>query len=117
MKGTIVSFILLFILILSSGAKRVQGQDMDANNEIRTPRPKPQPRINGPLVYGCRPGNPFLYRIPCQGERPVHFSAKGLPQGLKLDASTGIISGITPKKGEYQIVIQGILFQISTSLI
>ena len=48
-------------------------------NEILTPAPKPQPRINGPMVYGCRPGHFFLYRIPCQGERPITFSAKGLP--------------------------------------
>jgi len=76
--------------------------------EIYTPRPKPQPRINGPLVYGCRPEHPFLYRIPCQGERPIRFSVKGLPSELKLDPETGIISGITPKKGEYQLVIKAI---------
>ena len=62
--------------------------------EILTPRPKPQPRINGPLVYGCRPGHPFLYRIPCQGERPIRFTVKGLPKELILDPATGVISGI-----------------------
>ncbi len=76
--------------------------------EILTPRPQPQPRINGPLVYGCRPGHPFLYRIPCQGERPIRFSVKGLPKELKLDPETGIISGITPKTGEYKVVIQAV---------
>jgi len=45
-----------------------------------TPKPGPAPRINGPTVYGCRPGHPFLYRIPTQGERPIRFSAGGLPQ-------------------------------------
>jgi len=74
--------------------------------EMYTPRPKPAPRINGPLVYGCRPGNPFLYRIPCQGERPIRFSADGLPEGLKLDPKTGIITGTVPEKGEYDILIQ-----------
>lgn len=78
---------------------RVTGGD----NEIITPRPKPQPRINGPLVYGCRPGHPFLYRIPCQGERPIRFTIKGLPKELTLDPLKGIISGITPPKGEYQL--------------
>ena len=34
---------------------------------ILTPRPSPTPRINGPAVYGCRPGNPFIYRIPTTG--------------------------------------------------
>jgi alpha-galactosidase len=75
-------------------------------NEIRTPLPKPKPRINGPLVYGCRPGHPFLYRIPCQGERPIQFTVKGLPAGLMLDASTGIITGIAPQKGEYDLVLE-----------
>ena len=76
-----------------------------ANQEIYTPRPKPQPRINGPLVYGCRPGHPFLYRIPCQGERPISFKVKGLPPEMKLDPSTGIITGTVPQKGEYDVSI------------
>lgn len=74
--------------------------------EICTPAPQKSPRINGPLVYGCRPGNPFLYRIPCQGERPISFSAKGLPQGLKLDSETGIVTGTSPARGEYTVVFQ-----------
>jgi len=77
-----------------------------SNSEIITPLPKPQPRINGPLVYGARPGHPFLYRIPCQGERPIHFSVKGLPNELILNPETGIISGMTPPKGEYKLVIE-----------
>ena len=60
---------------------------------ILTPKPGPQPQINGPKVYGARPGRPFIYRIPCTGTRPIHFTAAGLPQGLQLDADTGIISG------------------------
>ena len=74
--------------------------------EIRTPAPKPQPRINGPQVYGCRPGHPFIYRIPCQGERPINFMTRGLPKGLKLDSGTGIISGKAPAKGDYEVIIQ-----------
>ena len=31
---------------------------------LLTPKPGPAPKINGPKVYGCRPGHPFLYRIP-----------------------------------------------------
>jgi len=77
-------------------------------SEILTPRPKASPRINGPLVYGCRPGHPFLYRIPCQGERPIHFTVKGLPTELKLDPLSGIITGKTPAKGHYEMVIEAI---------
>ena len=74
--------------------------------KMYTPAAKPEPRINGPLVYGCRPGNPFLYRIPCQGERPISFSVQGLPSSLKLDPATGIISGTVPEKGEYAVFIK-----------
>jgi alpha-galactosidase len=66
--------------------------------EILTPPPGPAPRINGPKVYGCRPGHPFLYRVPCTGTRPIRFEAAGLPDGLTLDASTGIITGKSPDK-------------------
>ncbi|MEO9146427.1 MAG: putative Ig domain-containing protein [Ginsengibacter sp.] len=83
-----------------------KGQLKSNEYAILTPEPGPQPRINGPLVYGGRPGNPFLYRIPCQGERPINFKINGLPPELKLDSETGIISGIMPKKGEYQLVIK-----------
>jgi alpha-galactosidase len=74
--------------------------------EILTPAPKPQPRINGPLVYGCRPGHPFFYRIPCQGEKPISFTVKGLPKGLKLDPVTGIITGTVPTAGTYTLQIK-----------
>ncbi len=70
---------------------------------ILTPQPGSTPRLNGPLVYGCRPGNPFLYRIPCTGLRPLIFSASDLPKTLSLDASTGIITGTAPPKGDYEV--------------
>src|ERR1017187_7741279 len=73
---------------------------------ILTPKPAPRPKINGPEVYGARPGHPFLYRIPCTGERPIRFSAAGLPKELQLDAATGIISGASPaKRGEYRMTL------------
>ncbi len=73
---------------------------------VLTPKPGPAPRINGPTIYGARPGNPFLYRIPAQGNRPMRFSAKGLPATLKLDENTGIISGTTPASGEYRVTLR-----------
>lgn len=77
-----------------------------AAQPILTPKPGPQPKINGPQVCGARPGRPFLYRIPCTGERPVRFSAAGLPRELKLDAETGIISGAVPaRRGEYRVTL------------
>jgi alpha-galactosidase len=73
---------------------------------ILTPKPGPAPRINGAKVYGCRPGNPLLYRVPTTGERPIGFSAEGLPAGLKLDAASGMITGIAPQRGEYAVTLR-----------
>jgi len=70
---------------------------------ILTPKPGPAPRINGPTVYGCRPGNPFIYRVPTTGQRPMRFDAENLPAGLNLDRDTGIITGTAPPRGEYVV--------------
>src|ERR1019366_1172323 len=78
-----------------------------ADSLVRTPKPAPAPRINGPSVYGARPGRPFLYRIPATGERPMRFAAAGLPAPLILDAATGIVTGITPRrKAEYVVTLR-----------
>ena len=60
---------------------------------ILTPKPAREPHINGPKVYGVRPGKPFLFRIPATGERPMRFAVRQLPEGLSLDPQTGIIAG------------------------
>jgi len=77
-----------------------------ASAVLLTPKPGPAPRINGPAIFGAHPGHPFLYRIPAQGERPMIFSAKGLPEGLQLDANSGIITGVTPPRGEYKVTLR-----------
>jgi alpha-galactosidase len=70
-----------------------------------TPKPPPAPRINGPSIFGVRPGSPFLYHIPATGRRLMEFSVSGLPEGLQVDATTGQITGSLAKKGEYKIVL------------
>ena len=72
---------------------------------ILTPPEAATPRINGPNVFGVRPGSPFLYTIPATGERPIKFSVKGLPSGLKLDRKTGQITGSLKAKGEYVVTL------------
>lgn len=74
---------------------------------VWTPAAGPGPRINGAKVYGCRPGKPFLYRIPCTGDRPMRFGVIDLPAGLELDGATGIIRGRTPEaEGRYKVVLR-----------
>jgi alpha-galactosidase len=98
--------LLLFLLILVAG--KLTGQDRVIPRSeyiILTPTPSDRPRLNNPLVYGCRPNRDFLFRIPCQGLRPISFEASGLPKGLRLDKATGIIKGISPEKGTYNIIL------------
>jgi alpha-galactosidase len=75
-------------------------------SDLRTPVPGPVPRINSPAVYGCRPGHPFLYRVPVTGERPMTFHAAGLPPGLSLDAARGIITGSVGTLGTYSVELR-----------
>jgi len=70
-----------------------------------TPPAPATPRINGANVFGVRPGSPFLFTIPATGDRPMKFSAKNLPRGLKLDAKTGHITGTLNKKGEFIVTL------------
>lgn len=72
---------------------------------ILTPAAPLTPRYNGPAVFGVRPGSPVIYRIPVSGERPMKFSIDHLPEGLKLDAANGIISGSLNGVGEYRMTI------------
>jgi len=72
---------------------------------IFTPDPPATPRINGPKIYGTRPGNDFLYRIPVTGNRPMKYAAKGLPPGLTLDTKTGIIKGKVLQTGNYDVLL------------
>ena len=72
---------------------------------VLTPYPSAKPRINGADVFGARPGHPFLYLVPATGRTPLIYEAAGLPDGLKLDANTGIISGVINQKGDYPVTL------------
>jgi len=93
----------------STGAKTFQTRGEPAPAPVApyilTPLPPATPRVNGPAVFGVRPGSPFLYSIPASGERPLAYSAKGLPVGLTLDAKTGRISGVLSAKGEFNVTL------------
>jgi alpha-galactosidase len=73
---------------------------------ILTPPAPAAPRITGARVFGVRPGSPFLFTVPATGERPMRFSADGLPSGLKLDAEKGRITGVLTKPGTYIVTLR-----------
>jgi alpha-galactosidase len=75
----------------------------DYTSAIRTPPPPPTPRINGPRIYGERPGHPFFYHLPVSGERPITVTAEGLPAGLTLDPATGNITGVISQPGQTDV--------------
>ncbi len=95
------------VLVLETDALSAAPAGMsDPVAEIRTPKPPATPRINGPLIFGVRPGHPFLYRIPATGDRPMTFSVDGLPSGLKLDARTGQITGSLAESREHTVTFR-----------
>lgn len=61
---------------------------------ILTPPPGPAPKINSPSLFGVRPGSPFRLKVAATGDKDgMTYSASGLPTGLVIDATTGIITG------------------------
>ena len=90
---------------IAGGAKPCTVNAPAEKKVILTPKAPRAPRINGPMVYGCRPGHPFIYRVPTTGERPIQFAADSLPSGLQLDAATGIITGAAPASGTHAVTL------------
>lgn len=106
MKQYIIILSALLVWQFTTGCTQEEYDARIAEEEILTPKPSPSPRINGPQVYGARPGSEFIFRIPCQGERPMQFGIEGLPKSLVLIEETGIIAGKAPAdKGEYVMTV------------
>ncbi|RLD53431.1 MAG: alpha-galactosidase [Bacteroidetes bacterium] len=103
MKSFFLSCIIVSCTFSLSGQEVVT---KDYSAYILTPPAPKAPRINGATVYGVRPGNPVIYRIPCTGERPISFAIKDLPEGLRMDREHGIISGSIKNPGSYSFLIE-----------
>lgn len=88
-------------LLFSADTGFAQSGAPDMSAHILTPPPARTPRINGARVFGVRPGSDFLFTVAATGERPMTFSAEGLPKGLAIDAETGRITGRVKRSGEY----------------
>ncbi|WP_214072831.1 putative Ig domain-containing protein [Mucilaginibacter sp. dw_454] len=70
---------------------------------ILTPAVGLAPRINGASTFGVRPGHEVLFLIPATGLTPLTYKVAGLPAGLKVDKSKGIITGVVNKAGNYPL--------------
>jgi alpha-galactosidase len=73
--------------------------------EILTPASPRTPRINSAKVFGVRPEHPFLFTIAATGDRPMTFSADGLPDGLQLDSSSGRITGTLKEPAKHLVTL------------
>lgn len=72
----------------------------------RTPRASPKPRLCGPTITAARPRVPFLFALRATGTPPMRYSAQGLPPGLSLDPSSGIISGVVAQAGTWDVRVR-----------
>lgn len=100
------------LLLIGSGAGLAASQEAPTASVKQaslpaslTPKPPPEPRINGPKVFGVRPGHPLVFTIPATGDRPMAFSARGLPEGLNLEAATGRLSGVLKTPGTHNVTL------------
>jgi alpha-galactosidase len=92
--ASMIALVLLFAAIATAAEPPEQ-------YGILTPKPPAEPRITGPMVFGVRPGSPFLFTVTATGEGPITFAAKNLPKGLALDEKTGRITGTLDKEYPY----------------
>ena len=94
-------------LFLAAGSLHAQNISTGTNltdreaQIIAASKPAQPPQFNGAKIVGIRPGTPFLDSLAATGARPLAYSVKNLPAGLKLDPQTGIISGLLKRAGEY----------------
>ncbi len=94
---------ILFMVIIAAAISKSSAEPRE-QAVILTPPAPAAPRINGPKIFGVRPGRPFLFAIPATGDRPIEFAVDNLPNGLKVDAQTGQITGAIKDRGEYLVV-------------
>ena len=73
---------------------------------ILTPPPSAAPRINGPTIFGARPGHLVFYRVPVTGELPIELSAVGVPDGLMFDSVSHLLTGSLPSAGTYLVTFR-----------
>ncbi|MES2426330.1 MAG: putative Ig domain-containing protein [Bacteroidota bacterium] len=95
----------VLLSVLTVKAQTTVTAPADNSAYILTPKAGPAPHINGPKIFGVRPGHPIVFTVPVTGARPIKFSVTGLPAGVKLDAATGRLSGSVNKTGTYNLVL------------
>ena len=89
---------------MASGLPRAEAVPVE-KPVIASPRPDARPRFTGAKLFGVRPGNPIVHSITATGARPLTFTARDLPLGVTLDATTGVLGGTLAQPGTYEFPI------------
>jgi fibronectin type 3 domain-containing protein len=79
----------------------------DSETLAITVLPTPPSVINGVLTATGTNGSPFSYQIQASNN-PTSYAASGLPVGLSVDPTSGIISGTLGSGGIYPITLDAI---------
>ena len=72
---------------------------------ILTPPAAAAPRINGPRIFGVRPGSQIVHALAVSGQRPMTLVVTPLPAGLTFDPATGAFGGALEKPGDYELQV------------
>ncbi len=75
-----------------------------ATLEITIGPPIPSPEIISPGSATAGAGGRFQFQVQATNT-PTSYSATGLPAGLKIDATTGLISGTAMIAGQYNVTL------------
>ncbi len=100
---TIVSLSAVFLTLFPCKST-LRAAEIDRALILTPPAPE-TPRVNGPNLFGVRPGSPFLYTIPATGKAPLEYAVAGLPAGLQVDTKTGRITGVLKEKGTHTVTL------------
>ena len=85
----------------------VDPSSVSQNYTLRVVEPQPcaAPQITSGDLPPVTAGVPYVFTVTATGKPPLTFTAMGLPQGLSLNSSTGVIAGTTAATGSYAVSI------------
>ena len=81
------------------------GYSFSKSYKLDVDRPCTRPQIITPPPAGVLVGTPYSFTVAATGTPPLSFEALGLPAGLTIDSTTGVIAGTTLAGGSHPVTI------------